>query len=52
MIQDLREKDKILVNKIISLTRFIEGGAAMLPAFAIKNQNVIAGNRAINPLVK
>jgi len=44
--------DKILDNKIISLTRFMDGGAAIFPELAIKNQKVNAGKNVIIPFVK
>jgi len=44
--------DKDAVINIISLSKLIEGGAAILAAVNINHQNVIIGFIVINPLVK
>jgi hypothetical protein len=49
--EEIKEYDRILVRRIISPIKFIEGGAAMLAAENINHQKDIAGNNIIMPFV-
>lgn len=49
---DENEADKIEVIKIISLSKLIEGGAAMFAQVNRNHHNVIVGPTAIIPLVR
>jgi len=44
--------DRVAVINVISLSRLIDGGAAMLAAVNINHHIVITGLIVINPLVK
>lgn len=47
-----RDLDRVAVINIISLSKLIEGGAAIFAAVNINHHMVIVGLIVINPLVK
>lgn len=46
----IRDKEVALVISIISLSKFIEGGAAILVADIMNQSRVVAGNKDRSPL--
>jgi hypothetical protein len=49
---DQKERKSELVKSMISLSRLMEGGAAILPDAIINHHRVRAGNKDDSPLVR